>query len=182
MTAQQETKIEMARRFMSACEEYRAEREEYERHKRLALEAHGSNEAREGSEKSRAVHHGQYAALYAESVWRIFLAYREQTRQTPEDARRDLQAVCDWIAERGREYEAAHPLPTTREELATFVAGLAAKVAAAWNGRPDGRADERAQYYGFITAPDVRETYNAALDFWQTWRGNWTSHHAVGGD
>lgn len=174
MTAQQETKIEMAKRFMSACEAYRAEREEYERHKRLAWEAHGENEAKEGAEKSSAVHHGQHAALYAESVLLIFRAYREQTRQPPQDACRDLQAVCDWIADRGREDEAAHPLPTTREGLGAFVAGLAAKVAAAWNGRADGRAF----HPGFITAPDVRGTHNAALDFWQTWQTNWTAHLA----
>ena len=168
MTPLQETKTEIAKRFMAEAEAYRPALEEHTQCKALAMRLHDEESAEEEAANAKAMRARQIAAFHAEGVLHIFRAYREETGLDPLAAGRDLQKVCDWIAERGREYEAAHPMPTTREGLGAFVAEL---VRAA----PDAR---RAFHPGFVAAPDVRETHNAALDFWQRWRADWAAHLA----
>lgn len=73
----------------------------------------------------------------------------------------NLQELCDWIAEQGREAEKLTPLPATQQELADFLARLVRTAFAKDN-------DGKESYLGYAIAPKVRLVYCAAYSQWKS--------------
>ena len=101
--------------------------------------------------------------VHSEKILRLCKAYADTfARGVLSVGLADLQSLCDWIAEQGREAEKRTPLPATQKELADYLARLTQTAFA--------RTDGEESYQGYAVAPKVRRVYCAAYAQWDSWR------------
>ena len=98
LTREQETKVEIAKRFIAYADRHAEERQRYER-----LESRRGDARREGRDdeaeaiKADALKAGACAALAAEGVQRQLRAMREEFGLDGPSAASTMQKVCDWM-------------------------------------------------------------------------------------
>ena len=101
--------------------------------------------------------------IVAEDVIRLCKAYADTVAHgSLTVGLANLQSLCDWIAEQGREAEKQTPLPDTQEKLADYLAKLTQTAFS--------KTDGEESYLGYAVAPKVRLVYCAAYAQWDSWR------------
>lgn len=105
---------------------------------------------------------GELGAV-AESILRLCKAYADTVAHgNLTVGLANLQSLCDWIAEQGREAEKQTPLPDTQQGLADYLARLTQTAFS--------KTDGEESYLGYAVAPKVRLVYCAAYAQWDSLR------------
>lgn len=175
MTDEQAEKVARVRRgvidLFTAAESFRATKDAYERWKAHAarLTEDGRPDAAKEAAR-RAKEEGGALFVLSQSILAVCRAYAEDFHHGDLAAGlADLQAVCGWMAERGREAQGRSTGPRTAGEAVEVVRQ---RMSAA-------RPDTPPTFDGFTDAPDIRALYDSASLHNRLWLANLASCKAA---